>query len=116
MSIIMVFYLISVLHNLDCFLGIILFISVMIMIITFGHIAVIYEQEGFVPSKIKFLKIIIATTFGVGFFSCFIPSQLTMYSMVGVKYLSDSQIPEKVTKLVNIKLDEFIVSQAKDKK
>ena len=112
----MVFYLISVLHNMDVFAGMILFMLIALMVITFIHMSIVYEEEGILPSKAKFLKGIIIAILGVGIFSCFIPSQLTMYSMVGVKYLSDTQIPEKVTKLVNMKLDEYISAQTKEKK
>lgn len=117
MSIVTVFYLISLLGNLSVFSAIILVALIIMIIIVSISAAVTYDADGDLPiNHIKLLKIIAPSIFLVGLFNCLIPSTLTMYSMVGVKYLSDSQIPEKVAKLINLKLDEFIDIQTKDKK
>lgn len=123
------FYSISVLHNLDCFLGIIIFIMFAIGGFCIVQLGLKYvdsdnydrAMESFIAWKAflaKYLKSYLAIFFSISIMSCLIPSSLTMYSLVGINYLSDSKIPEKVVQLVNLKLDEYISSQipSKDKK
>ncbi len=117
MSIVMVFYLVSLLGNLSVFSTIILVVLIIVAVITFINLMVSYEGDGEFPKDMMniFRNLVIAILC-CGLFNCFIPSTLSMYSMVGVKYLSDTQIPEKVAKLVNLKLDEFIDNHTKENK
>ncbi len=122
MSISLIFYTISVLHNLDCFLGIVIFSMFIIGLITTIRFCITYaeasdsdwDRQKYMSVKgliSKYIKPYFVTLGAVSLFSCFIPSTLTMYSLVGINYLSDSKIPEKVVQLVNLKLDEYIASQ-----
>ena len=40
--------------------------------------------------------------------SCAIPSKSTMYMMLGSSYLQDSSIPTKVSRALELKLDDYI--------
>jgi uncharacterized membrane protein len=44
----------------------------------------------------------------IGILWLFIPSPSTMYMMVGTRYLKDSNLPAKVEKLFNKKIDELL--------
>ncbi len=122
MSISLIFYTISVLHNLDCFLGILIFSMFVIGGVTIIRFCITYaEADDSVWDRSKYLSVkgligkyikpYFVTLGLVSLFNCFIPSSLTMYSLVGINYLSDSKIPDKVVHLVNMKLDEYIASQ-----
>lgn len=117
MSIIAIFYLISVVQSLSVFLIVLTIAIGILLVILIISCFVDYDINSEInPSKIKFLKILIASLLTVSIINCIVPDKLTMYSMVGIKYLSSTQVPEKVMKLVNMKLDEYIESQTKDKK
>lgn len=48
------------------------------------------------------------------FISVFIPAQRTMYLMLGASYLSQSKVPDKVSKVLDLKLDSIISDLTKD--
>lgn len=108
MSIEMVLYLIGVLHNLGTFLGITLCMSIVAIIIS-GSVwfAVCDSVETVKRLKGKLLLpvwIFILT----GLISLAIPSQKTMYMMLTCNVANKSEIPEKVMKAIELKLDEYI--------
>lgn len=47
--------------------------------------------------------------------SVFVPAQRTMYLMLGSSYLSQTNLPEKVSKVLDLKLDSVIDELNKDK-
>jgi hypothetical protein len=50
------------------------------------------------------------------FISVFIPSQRTMYLMIGSTYLSKSDLPSKVSQVLELKLDDIIADMNKPHK
>lgn len=54
------------------------------------------------------IKICAMIFFGSLFFESLIPSQKTMYAMAFAKYSKQSDIPEKVLKVIELKLDDII--------
>jgi len=127
MNISIVFYLISVLHNIDIAFSILITIMIIIGgVLTFVFLLKYSDMDcgdrymkNFLSFK-EFLARHIKTYFmilvPVIFINCLIPSSLTMYSMIGMHYLSDSKIPQKVVNLVNLKIDEYIEQQITPKK
>lgn len=61
------------------------------------------EEKAYAYSKRCFKWSIV-----IGILSLFIPSQSTMYMMVGTRYLKDSNLPAKVEELFNKKIDELL--------
>jgi len=124
MNISLVFYLISVLHNVNVVLNfflaaLIIFASVFMFLLFLTYTGGKFEEQTFLSMKDflnRYIKAYFVVLVSVVFIICLIPSSLTMYSLVGVNYLSDSKIPEKVVKLVNLKIDEYIENQASPKK
>lgn len=53
-------------------------------------------------------KIIFLSVFVLFWLFLLIPSQKTIYMMVGSSYLKNSEVPPKVHDLINKKLDEFL--------
>ncbi len=49
------------------------------------------------------------------FLTCFIPSEKTMYMMIGANVIKSSTIPSKVEEVINKKLDEYLTEEKKDK-
>ena len=47
-------------------------------------------------------------------FACAIPSEKTMYLILGSNYLTSSDVPAKVSKILNLKLDELLADTNKD--
>lgn len=58
---------------------------------------------------------ILAIAIGI---SVFIPAQRTMYLMLGASYLSQSNVPDKVSKILDLKLDSIMadLTKASEKK
>ncbi len=124
MNISLVFYLISVLGSVSVFLSALtIAMSLIAIVLTFAFVLKYSDSDiserylksflGYKEFFSKHLKSYVVTFVSIVFVNCLIPSTLTMYSLVGVNYLSDSKIPEKVVKLVNMKLDEYIEKQIK---
>jgi hypothetical protein len=109
MSIEMMFYLASVIVNIGMFFTIALFISIVLFIILFiGFIVGEYGGQGGVI-KLKqhfFYPVLIFVVSGT--FSALFPSEKTMYMIMATHISKKSEIPEKVLKAIELKLDEYI--------
>ncbi len=127
MSISLIFYLISVLHNLDCILALFIIFIVIVGLLVLINFFIRYAdrdcsdryEQRFISTRdfvFKHVKCYVSILIAICFINCLIPSTLTMYSLVGINYLSDSKIPQKVINLVNLKLDEYIENQIAPKK
>lgn len=51
-----------------------------------------------------------------GLLCAFIPSEKTMYMMIGARYLQKSNIPSKVEQVINKKLDSYLVEDKREHK
>jgi|SRR6185503_9549953 len=110
-------YLTDILHSFDCFLGIVIFTTIVlfcISIVTFINLDNSKEDEQVEQIILKsykkwwvFALIVIL--------DLFIPSQKTMYLMLGSSFLSQSNLPSKVSQVLELKLDD-IIKDLTDKK
>jgi len=111
MSIEWVLYWIDILNNLSTAFGFIIAISSLAIILSAVGCAMAENFEYFL--KIK--KYIWMPLLALLIFA-FIPSQKTMYMMVGTKYLKQSKLPEKIELVLQKKLDELLVDKKNDHK
>ena len=103
-----VIYLIEIISNIDNFLNAIFFLGITIMIIS-GAIYLlniddnpnIARKMSKILKKFWFLPIVLSI-------NVFFPEKNSMYLMLGAKYLSQSNIPTKVEKALNLKIDNYI--------
>ena len=104
-------YLADVLPGLGCFLSVTGTIGLIVFsIVTFICSRALIEDDQFNISELKKIKLhyIFTVIFLSLFIGAFIPSQKTMYLMLGSSYLKNSTIPTKVEQVLNKKLDEFL--------
>lgn len=113
MNIELFLYLIDILNGIRLVLYIALIFSTIIYIL---HVFFSSHKEDNRESlkktlkygnKIKWYYIIMLI------FYLLIPSQKTMYLMMGSHYLKNSQIPSKVEMVLNKKLDEYLIEKEK---
>ena len=108
-------YLFEVLHNLDCVLGNMVGISIIVTILT-SCLWLPMQDTDMVSDSFRdrynsFYKAWVAKWWVLAIVVIvlvFIPSKQTMYLMAGSKWLSDSTIPVKVSEALNLKLDDVI--------
>lgn len=112
-------YLIDVISSLDSINAFILFLVISIGI--FFIIAFLFswfhedEENNIIkkiPNKIFYRYFILL--FFTMFLGVFLPSEKTMYLMIGSHYLSKTEIPFKIEAVINKKLDELLKNE-KDK-
>lgn len=113
MNIAISIYLIELLRNINLFLHIILLIGpIGMFIIGIIYISMLYNDPVHEDPAILLTKNILKKYWViliVGAISTFIPSQKSMYFMLGSKYLSQSNIPSKETEILSLKMDEYIL-------
>jgi FtsH-binding integral membrane protein len=119
MSLTLLLYLSEMLHHVREFAGAIIVLCLLVYFGTlFGFIITLdsFNAHKGVSDFIKYLLgklwiLIIAILVNV-----FIPSQQTMYLMMGTSYLADSKIPSKVSEILNLKLEDVLKQLKKDSK
>lgn len=107
-------YLISLISNFrECFYYLITLLCAAIVIsgatILIFHIDEIKDKS----KPVFWLKSSIIYFFIASFISCFLPSEKTMYLMIGANYLEKSGIPTKVEQVINKKLNEYLLEEVK---
>lgn len=113
-------YLINLLDNLNGFFVFLCALTTIIFILS-GIFALTKYNDldyGFQSEKdasheeflkaLKFLKLSLLFTVVFWFMTIFIPSEKSMYLMVGTSYLEKSNIPNKVEQVINKKLDYYL--------
>jgi hypothetical protein len=121
MSLTLLLYLTEVINNINKVLGfalVLYFISLVIFTIinTMSRIIGDDEVNNFTMPLIKkwlskaWMMIILL------FISLFIPTQKTMYMMLGSSYLSNSNIPNQVSEILNLKLNDVLKELKKEVK
>lgn len=109
-------YLISVTSEIRFTIGI--FITIGISFLLSSPFVLIAANEFNITDKIKdkifyCIKTLGITIFILTFIECFIPSEKTMYLMIGANYLEKSGIPTKVEQVINKKLNEYLLEEVK---
>lgn len=105
-------YLTNIIHHFYCMLILMFLIGLIVLLVAFvGKIFCFHEYtdvdgeaEKMWTAILKkgWIVLIIAIT------GIFIPGDRTMYLMLGVSYLQDSNLPTKVSKALELKLDNYI--------
>ena len=109
MSIELVLYIIDILKNISTISGLLMVTSGLILLSILIILMLVIENDEESEKKLKkisrkmFVIFIISTPICI-----FIPSEKTLYMMVGSKYLKESGIPKKVHELINQKLDKLL--------
>lgn len=117
MSIELVLYLIEILENIGNFLSVItvlLLVSFIFCIIASAIMVEIHVVEWHETTIYKIRNYLWILPF-LFLISCFIPSQKTMYMMIGANVIKSSAIPSKVEQAINKKLDEYLSEDKKIK-
>lgn len=84
-------------------------IFLVVICIGFPFFIDMFEEDKELKNKCQpYVKPLLITTIIVSILSLALPSKLTLYSMVGVNYLKKTDLPEKVSILINKKIDELI--------
>lgn len=105
-------YLVDVLDNIDTLIGLSVF-SFLAFLVIFGVVSSVWhdDDDGF-PEWVRKAWSSIYRKMWVFFValsvSLLIPSQKTMYLMLGSSYLSTTGIPTKVQQALELKLDDVI--------
>lgn len=115
MSIEFILYLIDMLGNVSGLItGILIASSLLLFILCFFSIDEYTEFKNTLGAKAlaiffkySWLYILLALT------TAFIPSQKTMYLMLGANYLKNSTLPSKVEIAISKKIDEYLVEEKK---
>jgi len=121
MSIEALLYLINVIGNLGDIFSVLLGISLIVSIATFVFFAVNectnaratsgWQKEDYINSKsasFKVFKISIPVLLISAVLGAIIPNEKTMYAIAFSHYAKQSEIPEKVLKAIEFKLDEVV--------
>lgn len=117
MSIELVLYLIDIFQSINGFaiVGLIFYLFVTIIIIGMHHFAYYdYEKEK-ATYFLNILKNKLWIVFLSIFLCIFIPSQKTMYLMLGANFLKNSSLPSKVEMAIEKKIDEYLVEDKENK-
>lgn len=120
MSITLLLYLVELLHNVDEFSGwVFLIFGLSLGLLSFGWMfskdMCSTETNGIISGLIKKLwknswVLVVAIVISI-----FVPSQKTMYLMLGTSYLSSTKLPTKVEQALELKLDSVIDELRHDK-
>ena len=120
MNIELVLYLIDIVANINVAIGLILGLLIIIFIII-GIISLSQWSDTYNKTEWKETSLYKSKSYFLfGFFiiiplMCLIPSQKTMYMIVGANVIKSSTIPSKVEQAINKKLDEYLTEEKKDK-
>ncbi len=107
-------YLISLINNFRESFHYLMILLVIPIVISGVTILIWHIEEIKDKSKPNFwLKSSIVSVFIASFISCFLPSEKTMYLMIGANYLEKSGIPTKVEQVINKKLNEYLLEEVK---
>lgn len=120
MTITLLLYLVEIIHNLDCLIGLIIgTFFVVLCILSFAWLVTNdgYSQEGHEQAnnglktlfKYSYIPLILLII------NIFVPDQKTMYLMLGTSYLQSTNLPVKVSEAIELKIDS-IIDELKDKK
>lgn len=113
-------YLTDIVHNVNAIFGIIFVVfAVFNIILFFIWFIAIASGEEFSDFIGNLLKNIWRKWFFIGLFFVTLiitPSQRTMYLMLGSSFLSQSNLPAKVTQVLELKLDDVIKELSEKKK
>lgn len=118
MSVATILYLISVLDSLDNLVGLIIGLIVVGIPVAAIIIVTNVDDDTKRLTTLKYLygKSIVITLIFLCLIAVLIPSERTMYLMVGGSYLQRSNIPSKVEQVINEKLDQYLQDERKVKK
>ena len=123
MSIELILYLTNICENLNNFVGIItfIFISISVVCLFFGGLdyAQGYDkyEESFFGKTINTIKKYCPWLFVCVALLIFVPSERTIYLMLGANYFKNSILPPKVEAVLEKKLDDYLSQENnKDKK
>lgn len=106
-------YLIDVIDSFDIFFKVILIFVFIASLVLIGAAMDFYnrEQKDVYKEMIKYLKISIFAQIFLSMMICLTPNQKTMYMILGIrsgKEIANSEIGQKVYKILNDKLDTFL--------
>lgn len=109
MNIEKVLYFIGVVSNFSVFAKILFGTLIIMTILSIVSYAVTFSDDSKEHIIIKRItKYFIITLIVFGFIGSFIPTEKTMYMMLASNVAKKSEIPEKVLKAIEMKLDEYI--------
>lgn len=103
-------YAVDFISNIDSVFFFILF-SYITLLVIFGLVWLAVDVKEYQEALYLLIKKIVFkwwVAIIVLFLSVFIPNQKTMYMMLGASYLSQSNLPEKVSKILDSKLDNVL--------
>ena len=123
MTIETVLYLINLFDNLNIASNTILIICgigivVTTMILGLSHSFYSYHEDFKDSALFEFLNILklkIKWLFLLLLLNCFLPSERTMYLMIGANYFKNSSLPPKIELIIEKKLDEYLLEAVKPK-
>jgi|GEM_PF-5267583 hypothetical protein len=109
MSAALAIYLIELLGSLGCIVTILWILASLFFIGAF-YLLYLAAKEGDEDMRLEALKILNKYWIFLllSLFAIIIPSKESMYVMLGAKYLSQSELPAKVEKVISLKMDEYI--------
>lgn len=107
MSPTVILYLIDFLNGFNCF-GAIIITAILILLIVLTIKWLADNDDRIEQPLTPMMKNLIKWFFILGALNILIPSEKTMYMMAGTHYLNKSEIPAKVEKIINDKLDDII--------
>jgi hypothetical protein len=110
MSIELILYFVDFLKSISSFLSLltIMFFLVFIICVILAIVAEFDDDKDEKQVAYSYMYKCFKYFVWVAIISFFIPSQSTMYMMLGARYLKDSNLPEKVHELINKKIDELL--------
>jgi thiol:disulfide interchange protein len=110
MSAISTIYLISVIGNIYCILSLIFILACFATI--FCLMEFLMERDDSSKRWLKKMSLFLAI---IGLISSLFPGQKSMYLMASTHYLNKTDVPSKVLKALNGKLDKMIEEQKEEK-
>ncbi len=123
MSIELLLYSIEILSNIDKVLGMAFAFYFVFALIVFGFLFIdriacyndddVKEWYKTLINLKKYTKWYFIPFLTIIIVSIFIPSEKTMYMMMGSHYLKKSDLPSKVEMVLNKKLDEYLIETTK---
>lgn len=122
MTIETVLYSINIINNFDFIFGVFFTIGVIATIACFamggfGRIDADVEwEQSFLYKFTSFIKSHMYKIIIFIFIGCLIPSEKTMYLMLGANYLKSSELPSKVELAISKKIDEYLLETKKENK
>lgn len=107
-----ILYLIDLIGNFNVVIVLLLILTIIILLFFVVGFLAEYERDD--NAKVHpFFSKLIKLFFVLSAISIILPSEKTMYMMVGASYLNNSEVPAKVERIINDKLDEIIKKDGK---